>query len=206
MNRLQSLRRIVLTGTPLQNNMKEYFCMVQFVKPNLLGTYKEYLNRFVNPITNGQYTDSTPHDINIMRKRSHVLHKLLDGVVQVYSSMRNQISYFRINSSFQRKDYSVLAPFLPPKHEYVLLVSLTELQIKLYQHYLREKSGQKNTDSNRSFLFVDFNEFQRICTHPRVLLDKSIQVKQTRDKLVRFKRKIGYSYSGKNVLVIKKFN
>ncbi|KAI4469005.1 rad54-like [Holotrichia oblita] len=164
MNRLQCMRRVVLTGTPLQNNLKEYFCMVQFVKPNLLGNYKEYLNRFVNPITNGQYTDSTPHDINIMRKRSHVLHKLLDGVVQ-------------------RRDYSVLAPFLPPKHEYVLFVSLTELQIKLYRHYMREKSGQQNNSGKgKSFLFVDFNEFQRICTHPRVLLDKSNQVKKTRDK------------------------
>lgn len=83
MNKIKTLRRIVLTGTPLQNNLKEYYCMVQFVRPNLLGTYKEYLNRFVNPITNGQYTDSTPHDIAIMRKRSHVLHKMLDGIVQV---------------------------------------------------------------------------------------------------------------------------
>ncbi|KAK9685229.1 SNF2-related domain [Popillia japonica] len=99
-----------------------------------------------------------------MRKRSHVLHKLLDGVVQ-------------------RRDYSVLAPFLPPKHEYILFVSLTELQIKLYRHYMREKSGRNNNDGKgKSFLFVDFNEFQRICTHPRVLLDKSNQVKKTRDK------------------------
>ncbi|KRT83926.1 helicase [Oryctes borbonicus] len=163
MNRVRTLRRIVLTGTPLQNNLKEYFCMVQFVKPNLLGTYKEYLNRFVNPITNGQYTDSTPHDINIMRKRSHVLHKLLDGVVQ-------------------RKDYSVLAPFLPPKYEFVLFVSLTKLQIKLYEHYMREKSGQKDAGRGKSYLFVDFNEFQRICTHPRVLLDKSNNVKKNKDK------------------------
>lgn len=57
--------------------------MVQFVKPNLLGKYQEYLNRFVNPITNGQYTDSTEYDIQIMRRRAHVLHKLLDGCVQV---------------------------------------------------------------------------------------------------------------------------
>lgn len=59
------------------------YCMVQFVKPNLLGKYNEYLNRFVNPITNGQYTDSTEHDIRVMKRRSHVLHKMLDGAVQV---------------------------------------------------------------------------------------------------------------------------
>lgn len=87
--------------------------MVQFVKPNLLGTYNEYLNRFVNPITNGQYTDSTQYDTRLMKQRSHVLHKLLDGCVQ-------------------RKDYQVLAPYLPPKHEYVVFTKLRPLQIKLY--------------------------------------------------------------------------
>lgn len=113
-NRIRTLRRIVLTGTPLQNNLNEYYCMVQFVKPNLLGKYNEYLNRFVNPITNGQYTDSTPYDIQMMKRRSHILHKLLDGCVQ-------------------RRDYSVLAPFLPPKQEYVLYIRLTKLQVDLYK-------------------------------------------------------------------------
>jgi transcriptional regulator ATRX len=164
MNRLRTLRRIVLTGTPLQNNLKEYFCMVQFIKPNLLGTYKEYLNRFVNPITNGQYTDSTPHDIQIMRRRSHVLHKMLDGVVQ-------------------RRDYSVLEPYLPPKHEYILFLTLTETQIKLYQHYMDHFARRSLDGSNRtSFLFVDFQALQRICTHPRVLLDKSIEMKLAKEK------------------------
>lgn len=138
--RIRTLRRIVLTGTPLQNNLNEcewvdmasgsavqvlYFdekkflsftdyCMVQFVKPNLLGKYNEYLNRFVNPITNGQYHDSSAYDCQMMKRRSHILHKLLDGCVQ-------------------RRDYSVLAPFLPPKHEYVLSIRLTPLQTQLYK-------------------------------------------------------------------------
>ncbi|KAF2905325.1 hypothetical protein ILUMI_00852 [Ignelater luminosus] len=163
MNRIRTIKRIVLTGTPMQNNLKEYYCMVQFVKPNLLGTYKEYLNRFVNPITNGQYTDSTQHDINIMRKRSHVLHKMLDGVVQ-------------------RKDYSVLTPYLPPKYEYVLFLTLSEVQINIYQYYLSNYSRRPldNTKMRTSFLFVDFQEFQRICTHPRVLLLKSEEVHRKR--------------------------
>lgn len=92
-------------------------CMVQFVKPNLLGTKKEFLNRFVNPITNGQFDDSTEYDVKLMKKRAHVLHKMLEG-------------------SVQRFDYSVLTPFLPPKQEYVIFVRLTETQINMYQYYL----------------------------------------------------------------------
>lgn len=151
-NQIKTLRRIVLTGTPIQNNMKEYYCMVQFVKPKLLGTYNEYMNRFVNPITNGQYTDSTPYDIQLMRKRAHVLHKLLDGCVQ-------------------RRDYGVLAPFLPPKLEFVVSIKLTPLQCTLYKYYMETQARKQGTEESKrsSVLFSDFQNLQRIWTHPRVL-------------------------------------
>ncbi|XP_076390210.1 uncharacterized protein LOC100874907 [Megachile rotundata] len=148
MNRIKTLRRIVLTGTPLQNNLIEYHCMVQFIKPNLLGTKKEFLNRFANPITNGQFDDSTEYDVKLMKKRAYVLHKMLKGCVQ-------------------RFDYSVLMPFLPPKQEYVIFVSLTEVQINLYRHYLENFARQKR--SGGGFLFTDFQALQRIWTHPLVL-------------------------------------
>lgn len=111
---IRTQRKIVLTGTPLQNNLDEYFCMVNFVKPYLLGTQKEFKNRFENPITNGQYTNSNAQDIKIMKRRSHVLHNLLDGCVH-------------------RADMSILQPLLMPKEEYVIYVRLTNFQTKLYK-------------------------------------------------------------------------
>lgn len=114
MSNIRTLKRIALTGTPLQNNLKEYFCMINFVKPHLLGTMKEFRNRFMNPIENGQYINSTEDDIALMTRRSYVLHKLLDG-------------------SIQRVGLSVLEKFLPPKHEYVIYVRLTSWQAALYK-------------------------------------------------------------------------
>ena len=98
---IKTRRRCVLTGTPLQNNLIEYHCMASFVKPDLLGSLKEFRNRFVNPILNGQHADSTQYDVTIMKRRAHVLHNLLSGCVQ-------------------RKDYHVLAKHLPEKHEYII--------------------------------------------------------------------------------------
>lgn len=148
-NQIKTSRRIVLTGTPLQNNLKEYHCMIQFVKPNLLGTKKEFMNRFVNPIEQGQCVDAMPRDVRRMKRRAHILHNLLEGCVQ-------------------RFDYTVLKPFLPPKFEYVISVQLSEIQCKLYQYYL-DNLAQGGPKRQGSGLFVDFGCLSRVWTHPRVL-------------------------------------
>uniref|UniRef100_A0A8C7LWE7 DNA helicase n=1 Tax=Oncorhynchus mykiss TaxID=8022 RepID=A0A8C7LWE7_ONCMY len=152
MSAIKTKRRVVLTGTPLQNNLNEYHCMVNFIKENLLGSIKEFRNRFINPIQNGQCADSTPRDVRVMKNRAHVLHAMLAGCVQ-------------------RRDYSALTKFLPPKHEYVMAVRVTPLQYRLYRYYLDNFTGAGSVvegarGKTGTSLFKDFQILSRIWTHP----------------------------------------
>ncbi|CAF1633051.1 unnamed protein product [Adineta ricciae] len=156
LSKIKTRRRIVLTGTPLQNNLIEYYCMVSFIKPNLLGSQSEYINRFVNPIQNGQHRDSNDEDVRLMKRRACVLHGLLTGFVD-------------------RKDYSLLKEYLPPKFEYIINIRLSDLQSELYEIYLKEHVNreQRSTVSKKDFksaqLFADYQFLQKIWTHPFLL-------------------------------------
>ena len=116
-SRFTTKRKIILTGTPLQNNLGEYYTMVDLIKPNLLGSSLEFSNGFTNPIGNGLHNDSKPEDVQLMKRRIYVLNEKLRGCVQ-------------------RKDYAIFKQFLKPKFEYALIVNLSDVQNKLYEKYL----------------------------------------------------------------------
>merc|ERR1719340_28106 len=116
------------------------------------------MNRFVNPIVNGQHSDSTERDIRMMKKRSFILNDLLKGCMQ-------------------RLDYNVLVPYLMPKQEYVITIQLTDLQKKLYRFYLKNyaQAGQigaegKLEGGKKGGLFYDVQNLSRVWNHPYILL------------------------------------
>ncbi|XP_069559448.1 helicase ARIP4 [Brachyistius frenatus] len=149
---IRSRRRVVLTGYPLQNNLIEYWCMVDFVRPDFLGTRQEFSNMFERPILNGQCVDSTPQDVRLMRYRSHVLHSLLEGFVQ-------------------RRGHDVLRDQLPTKEEHVILVRLSRIQRALYTEFMKRFREAGNSG------WLGLNPLKAFCVcckiwnHPDVLYE-----------------------------------
>lgn len=84
---------------------------------------------------------------------------MLFEITQIYDINYTVIIYVCI--FFQRFDYSVLTPFLPPKHEYVIYLKLSDKQIELYQKYL---NYYRQPD-----LFTNYNMLQIVWTHPKLL-------------------------------------
>ncbi|XP_060536010.1 transcriptional regulator ATRX-like isoform X3 [Cylas formicarius] len=154
LNRVRTMRRIVLTGTPLQNNLMEYYYMVNFVKPNLLGNQKEYKTNFANPINNGQYEDSTPRDIRLMKERTYVLHTLLKQTVQ-------------------RVEDTELKRYLPKLVDYGIFIHISDLQVQFYNAYLDNAQARleftKTGNINQKNFLADVQMVKYICSHPYMM-------------------------------------
>jgi SNF2 family DNA or RNA helicase len=54
-----AMKRIVLTGTPVQNNLEELFSVVQFVTPGYLGTVQEFQALYSKPIADANTRGSS---------------------------------------------------------------------------------------------------------------------------------------------------
>jgi DNA repair and recombination protein RAD54 and RAD54-like protein len=59
LNALQVSRRILLSGTPIQNDLLEYFSLIHFVNGGILGTAAEFRKRFEIPIIRGRDSSAT---------------------------------------------------------------------------------------------------------------------------------------------------
>ncbi|KAF8937607.1 hypothetical protein BGZ58_002424 [Dissophora ornata] len=138
---IKSTARVILTGYPLQNRLEEYWCMVDFVRPNYLGDPQTFRHNYIRPISDGLYPDSSSFEKKASAKKLKVLIELIKNFVM-------------------RKDQSVLRASLPKKVEFVISCKLSTLQYFLYTSFL------PTVDHATKAVLGNGHILLTICNHP----------------------------------------
>lgn len=66
---IKSVRRVLLSGTPIQNDLLEYFSLVHFVNAGILGTAQEFRKKFENPILRSRDSEASDKDHQIGKEK-----------------------------------------------------------------------------------------------------------------------------------------
>lgn len=143
---LQTPNRIILSGTPMQNNLLELWSLFDFIFPMRLGTLIEFRNQFEIPIKIGGYANASNLQIMTAQKCAETL--------------KDTISPYLL----QRLKADVAAD-LPEKSEQVLFCKLTKGQREAYEMFLRSDEITAIFNRTRQSLYgIDY--LRKICNHP----------------------------------------
>lgn len=154
---LNTPMRVVLSGTPMQNDLSEFFVMVDFVNPGLLGTYNTFKKEFEVPIMKSRQPDASAKDVEKGTARGEELSSLTKEFIL-------------------RRPATILNDFLPPKTEYVLFCKPTQAQAEVYQHVLESPVFGKILGSPEASLQL-ITMLKKVCNSPTLLTmnDKSAE-------------------------------
>lgn len=143
---LRTPHRIILSGTPMQNNLTELWSLFDFVFPMRLGTLVSFRNQFEFPIRQGGYANAS----NLQVQTAARCAETLKDAISPYLLQR-----FKID----------VAADLPKKTEQVLFCKLTKPQRSAYEAFLGSEDMKLILNGRRQVLFgVDI--LRKICNHP----------------------------------------
>jgi SNF2 family DNA or RNA helicase len=78
------MQRLVLTGTPIQNNLDELFAVVNFTVPGYLGSLEEFQRKFARVIEAGNDPEALP---KILEKVTTCCYKNIVAINKQYLIM-----------------------------------------------------------------------------------------------------------------------
>ncbi|XP_029163376.1 helicase domino isoform X2 [Nylanderia fulva] len=141
----QTQRRLLLTGTPLQNNLMELWSLMHFLMPNVFQSHREFKEWFSNPVA-GMIEGNSEYNENIIRR----LHKVLRPFL-----LR------RLKTEVEKQ--------LPKKYEHVLMCRLSKRQRFLYDDFMsRAKTKETLASGNLLSVINVLMQLRKVCNHPNL--------------------------------------
>ncbi|XP_074595311.1 histone acetyltransferase 1 [Brevipalpus obovatus] len=157
--------RLILSGTPIQNNVLELWSLFDFLIPGFLGTERQFSIRYSKPILQSRDAKSSKEQES--------------GVLAMESLHRQSLPFI-----LRRMKEDVLND-LPPKIMQDYYCELSELQSKLYEDFARSRARKNLEDTVQSLdevcekskdnkgssnIFQALQYLRKVCNHPKLVL------------------------------------
>lgn len=157
---LLAKHRLVLTGTAVQNNLRELWSLFHFTHQGMLfGNLAGFKQDFEGPINRGREKDAKAGE----REMGVQLAIQLKRMIQPFFLRRTKAEVFRSGQGMKVQ---------ANKEDLVLWTFLSETQQQLYQDFLQSESVKDILMSSKSPL-LQLNILKKICDHPRLLPKKA---------------------------------
>lgn len=143
---LNSKNKLIISGTPIQNNLTELWSLFNFLNPGYLGGYDFFRETFVVPI-------EKEHNKNTSE------------------SLKKLISPF-----LMRRTKKIIANELPEKTEMILTSNFSSEERTLYdnwkeyyKHEIKNSVKEKGINQSRMKILEGLTKLRQICLHPKMI-------------------------------------
>ncbi|OBA24561.1 hypothetical protein METBIDRAFT_135132 [Metschnikowia bicuspidata var. bicuspidata NRRL YB-4993] len=155
--------RLILSGTPIQNNVLELWSLFDFLMPGFLGTEKHFMEKFAKPIAASRNSKTSSREQEAGALALESLHK--------------QVLPFML----RRLKEDVLSD-LPPKIIQDYYCELSDLQKILYKDFvskqktvIEEEITKENPmdtveDNSKTHIFQILQYMRKLCNHPALVM------------------------------------
>ncbi|KAF8001682.1 hypothetical protein HF325_004183 [Metschnikowia pulcherrima] len=161
--RMNAEHRLILSGTPIQNNVLELWSLFDFLMPGFLGTEKHFMEKFAKPIAASRNSKTSSREQEAGALALESLHK--------------QVLPFML----RRLKEDVLSD-LPPKIIQDYYCELSDLQKILYKDFVTKqktvieeeitKEDPMDTveDNSKTHIFQVLQYMRKLCNHPALVM------------------------------------
>jgi len=139
-------RRVILSGTPIQNDLTEFHAMVSFINPGILGPLDVFCRVYEEPILKGREPSCEESEKLLGQDRAHFLSTLTSKFIL-------------------RRTQTINEKYLPAKVEVTVFCKLSKEQEELYQEIV---SNRGTMLSNQPFAAI--TALRQLSSHMSLLL------------------------------------
>ncbi|CAK9802468.1 DNA repair and recombination protein RAD54B [Anthophora quadrimaculata] len=152
-------KKILLTGTPMQNDLQEFFSLVDFVNPGILGSSQEFKSYYENPIVASRCPNASHDVVYLGTERA--------------SELYEKTKFFIL-----RRTQETIHQYLPSKHELIMFCRLSDEQETLYS-CVTDAWFNKDILNNSVPHLTVITTLKKICNHPELFYNEKNEFLQS---------------------------